>query len=355
MRKGTVVLLGVLLCLPLAAFSAMNTSAVYNYDDVVAEKNSHLNGGGGGGSLVGGDTIGDAVLIMGLPFYDTGNTCDFADDYDVACPYTGSTSPDVVYMYVPPDDIIVTISLCDSEYDTKVYVFDSSLVVVACNDDAGCGITGFQSRIDAVALTGGETYYIVVDGYGGDCGDYVIDVTEYEPCCEVTCPAEGVPEGEPNCYDDYVDAYNGGCNSVPPVFQVLEPSCEPITICGKSGTYVSDGMDTRDTDWYQLNVDEEMLITVCAYGEFQLQLITLDGTAGCDNIVQIDYALVGCCDTGCLTHLFLPGTYWIWVGPGVFSGYPCGVDYVLTIDGYRGTGMSPTTASRWGAIKSMFR
>lgn len=129
--------------------------------------------------LVGGDTIEDAVAITELPYNDTGNTCGFVNDYDEVCPYSGGTAPDVVYSYTPGADITVDIDLCNgSAYDTKLYVYENEHTPdnpYACNDDA---CPGYVSQIMGLALTGGNTYYIVVDGYGTDCGDYILDVTE---------------------------------------------------------------------------------------------------------------------------------------------------------------------------------
>jgi len=69
-----------------------------------------------------------------------------------------------------------------------------------------------------------------------------------DECCVVLCPQGGTPEGEPVCGQDYVDTYNGGCDSSPPVFQ-------PITagqmVCGESGLFEYQGQMARDTDWYE--------------------------------------------------------------------------------------------------------
>ncbi|MHC4609760.1 MAG: hypothetical protein ACYS7M_05380, partial [Planctomycetota bacterium] len=133
------------------------------------------------GPRVGGDTCGTATAIGALPFSDSGDTCAFTDDYDEVCPYTGSTSPDVVYSYSPAANETVSISLCTgSAYDTKLYVYEGSCpsAVVACNDDACPGfVSELSSSFNAdVSLTAGNTYYIVVDGYAGDCGLYTIDM-----------------------------------------------------------------------------------------------------------------------------------------------------------------------------------
>ena len=127
----------------------------------------------------GGETIETATAITALPFVDSGNTCAGANDYDAACPYPGSVSPDLVYACIPPVDMIVDIDLCESLYDTKVYVYASSPdSLVACNDDFwGCGHVDWESRIPELHLAGGVTYYVVVDGYGSACGDYALLVT----------------------------------------------------------------------------------------------------------------------------------------------------------------------------------
>ena len=44
----------------------------------------------------GGEDIASAFYVSSLPFNDTGTTTGYNDDYDEVCPYSGSTSPDVV-------------------------------------------------------------------------------------------------------------------------------------------------------------------------------------------------------------------------------------------------------------------
>ena len=141
----------------------------------------------------GGDTILDATVITGLPYSNAGNTCGYIDDYDEACPSPDSTSPDVVYTFVPGSDMVITVDLCDSGYDTKTYIYDAAMSLVGCNDDFYfdpiCG--EWTSKIESAALLAGGTYYIVIDGYGGECGDYMLNVTEFEECV-VDCPADAV-------------------------------------------------------------------------------------------------------------------------------------------------------------------
>jgi hypothetical protein len=137
-----------------------------------------------------GDTCENAFVIPGLPYSTTGNSCaPFNHDYDSVCPFTDSTARDVVYSYTPTQDEDITIDLCPSLYDTKTYVFmdDCNTPAIACNDDA-CGTSGWRSYIGCLPLVAGHTYYIVVDGYDTECGDYVLDVTV---CAGACCYADG--------------------------------------------------------------------------------------------------------------------------------------------------------------------
>jgi hypothetical protein len=120
--------------------------------------------------------------IGALPYTNTSNTCGQVNDTDEICPYGGSLSEDESYVYTPASTETVTISVCtnggDTFYDSKIYVYDSNFALVACNDDActAPNYSSFASRLDNVPLTGGETYCIVMDGYGSDCGAYTISV-----------------------------------------------------------------------------------------------------------------------------------------------------------------------------------
>ncbi len=111
-------------------------------------------------------------MIPSLPFSDSGTTEGYTDDYDAVCPYTGSTSPDVVHKYVATTTVAVDIDLCGSAYDTKLYVYDQYLDLVTCNDDfyfdATCSV--YVSKLKNVSLNAGITYYIIIDGWGGAFG-----------------------------------------------------------------------------------------------------------------------------------------------------------------------------------------
>jgi len=301
----------------------------------------------------GGETIENALIISSLPFSDTGNTCDNNDDYDEACPYPGSTSPDVVYAFTPTTDILVDIDLCESQYDTKVYVYcESPGSLTACNDDACTNEwTQYASRLDAVPLFVGFTYYIVVDGYGGDCGYYLLDVMETNMCV-VECPPEGYPEGEPPLEDFYEDNYNGGCGSQPPVFQHLfssEGDC--ATLCGRSGWYWNYG-DFRDTDWFEI-VSTGFEVSYTAVAEYPMLMLVL--LADCDDI-EILYSIeIAACVVGTITFPTSPyEVYWLWIGPQAFSGPVQEFDYVIEVCGITDWPI-PVEPASWGTVKNLYR
>jgi hypothetical protein len=336
-----------MIALALPAFGVPTTTNVFDLSGTIAEKNANL-----GANVpqneptVGGETIGTAVAIGALPFNDIGNTCGHVNDYDEACPYTGSTSPDVVYSYSPGAAGSIDITLCTSLYDTKVYVYANAVgVLVACNDDA-CGSTTFMSQLGNVAVTAGNTYYIVIDGYGGDCGDYTLNVQTHQSCGD--CPAGGQLENEPVCGTNYVDATNGGCNSTPNVFSPV--NCQ--TICGEAGTYLFNGAQYRDTDWYRVTVTGPATYTGIGDG-FTLRLFVL--TAVCPTTSLATVATPSCVLAPPLA-IPGPGTFYLFAGTDVFTGVPCGSKYVLTITG----GDVPpcitaTENTSWGKVKGLFQ
>ena len=150
------------------------------------------------GILQGGDTFATATTIPSIPFFDAGTTCGFADNYYPACAFAGnSAAADVVYKFTPQTDMCVTISGCGSFYDTIFHVYDGDPSnMIACNDDDPVGDCGLDSFIEEVNLSAGRTYYIVIDGYAQNCGDYYLDIYACPPPCVVECPPNSTPEGE---------------------------------------------------------------------------------------------------------------------------------------------------------------
>jgi hypothetical protein len=293
----------------------------------------------------GGDDISSATPIGSLPFRDTGTTTGYNDDYDESCPWE-SLSPDVVYSYQAEADMIVCIDLCNgSEYDTKLFVYENDYTPgepYACTDD---DCPGFLSRLDDLFLAAGNTYYIVIDGYGGCHGNYVLDVFETLDC--VICPYGSTPEGEPDCYDDYEDHFNGGCGSDPFVFGHI--SCGE-TVCGTSGTFMYGGSPMRDTDWYDFHMPVNGTVSITAKAEFFLEVVILEPGPETPclgyEILYFDYVPI--CEEYSFEISLTAGDYWIWVAPEDFEGAACGSEYYLTVT-CEGQNEVPTL-TEWGMI-----
>ncbi len=329
---------------------------------VMPEKNTVVNAVNIPDGRVGGEDIATATPIAALPFMDAGNTCVFVDDYDETCPYTGSTSPDCVYAFTPGADVLVDVFLCMSSYDTKVFVYENvytPTLPYACVDDAAdCALFNtymYQSWIAGVQFYAGNTYYIVIDGYGGDCGDYILDVYAVEECI-VECPTGALLEGEVDCYTDYDDQFNGGCNADPinPPYSVVDCSNETIVICGTTGVYSYLGSTYRDTDWYLLTLDVPATVTIGAESEAGLLLGFVDLSLGCASASFLSSVTAPKCTYTALSYALPAGDSVVFVSTDAWDlGYTCGSNYYLTIDGYECT--NPVEETNWGAIKALYR
>ena len=342
----------------IALFALSSLALAVSPSNVMPVKESQITDPGKPDGREGGETIETAWMIYSLPFNDTGNTCDNIDDYDEVCSYTGSTSPDVVYAYEPPYDMFVSISLCNSFYDTKVYVYEDVWTPgfpFACNDDNYNCVNppvSYTSWIESVEIFAGHTYFIVVDGYGGYCGDYVLEMDEIQPC-DIICV--GVPEGEPTCYDGYDDLYNGGCNSDPNIFSI-QPVGD-MTVCGESGVYMFGTVTYRDTDWYQIFPCGGLPITITVEAEFGVLFGFVGGIEDCVAPAFISSMTALACTPTSLTEYLPYGPVAIFVAPSAWDlSWVCGLEYSLTIEGYtEHCDPTPVEDATWSTIKAMYR
>jgi hypothetical protein len=313
----------------------------------------------------GGDLIATAVPIPGLPFNSTGATLGYTDNYDEVCDYSGSTSPDVVYSFVPSYNMAIEVDLCGSDYDTKTYIYDAGLSLIACNDDyyftADCG--NYVSKIESAFLAAGETYFIVIDGYGGAAGNYVLAVSEYE-VCTVTCELDAVPEGEPTMGYEYADAHNGGCNSPEfgSPFQVIdwtndEDGVPPYDgyawLCGVSGWYSTAVGDSRDTDWFSVTALNTGVMECTVESEQPCYLFKLSptdcGTAAVE--IQVDPV---CGGPATLSFPVVAGeVVWLWVGPTTYTGPVPEFNYFMTVSNNTFNTV-PNEDMSWSNVKTMF-
>jgi len=292
----------------------------------------------------GGDTLADAILVD-VPGSASGTTVGYADDYDEECPYTQSTSPDVVYKLAPLVNTAVDIDMLGSTYDTKIYLYREDFTLVACNDDF---YPDYVSKLENVLLEGDVKYFLVIDGYGGGAGDYVLNIVGYEPCV-VDCYGGAELEGEPPLVDGYVDLYNGGCNTdgSTPIGTIWSG-----VFCGVSGWYLAaDGGQSRDTDWFELYIPDSGHLEIIGDAEFACFMFEL-GPQDCESVAVIQQATIGPCQEASMTINGPPwDTVWFWVGPTIFDGIG-EFDYVLFTNIYEPNVRTETQT--WSAVKGMF-
>ena len=274
-------------------------------------------------------------------------------------------APDVVYSFHPDQDVVINVDLCGSAYDTKVYVVDSAFTIYACNDDFYfddiCG--EYVSYLEGVSLMAGVTYYIVVDGYSSANGQYILDITEFEPCF-VTCPADAVDEGEPPLHDGYIDNYNRGCGSPSgDFFQEInwinvDPS-SPLDghawMCGKSGWFLtSDGSATRDTDWFRVYALQTGVMEFTVESEHAMYMFKLAPL----DCAEVGVELSATADCEAPATLVFPVTegeeIWLWLGPTNFEGPTTEFPYFMTVSN-NSFEVVPTERASWGGVKALYR
>ena len=177
---------------------------------------------------VSNDTCASATDIGpgSLPAIVTGNTVSASDDYALpidSCEDQpgwsfGDGAADVVYQFTPTATGPYTIALDGSESATD---FDASLYVVTnCTDlvnscvasDEIASVGGEQIQ---PSLTAGMTYFIIVDGYGTNQGNFTLSLSQCVPDCgsgadTKTCGGDGCGGSCGQCTGDNY-CFQGQC------------------------------------------------------------------------------------------------------------------------------------------------
>ncbi len=291
----------------------------------------------------GGDTIFSAVTIS-IPQSFGGTTAGYVDDYDEACPYYGSTSPDVVYTFTPTHSTALVVDLGGSTYDTKIYIYDQGLNLIACNDDF---YSDYTSRLDNVPVLSGVQYFLVIDGYGGDYGSYTGFI--YENFGWLECPAGAELENEPPLVDGYLDAWNGGCSS-PEFGYPFQPLTQPV-FCGQTGYYQSaSGGAFRDTDWFTIAIPADGVLEITGDAFEPTYMFEL-GPRDCDAVGVLQSVAIGPFQEASLSITGQPGDeVWFWVGPQHFwDGDTYEYLYVLWLNL-----TVPVKTRSWTGVKCLF-
>src|SRR5207247_3357139 len=93
------------------------------------------------------------------------------------------TSPELVFQWTSSVSGTATIETCgaSTNFDTVLYLRSGACTSgseAGCNDDACTNSTGlFRASRLTPTVTAGQTYFIIVDGYGGAHGTFSLTVT----------------------------------------------------------------------------------------------------------------------------------------------------------------------------------
>jgi len=222
--------------------------------------------------------------------------------------FAGNPAPDNVYVFESDQSQTLTLSLCNggSTWDTYLRLYNDCPNVgteLASNDDS-CGL---QSELEYTVGVG--TYYILVEGFSSNAGPYVLDVS-CGTCTPITCT--GTPEVEPNGGPDEAAFGSIDCGE---------------TVCGTTFTV---GDTLRDTDWFELLLLDDAIVTVdLDVEQFNGLLFFIDGDA---ETILYSADLNGFCEDETLTTECLPaGSYYVWVGHNGFTGVDTPTNYGVSV------------------------
>ena len=262
-------------------------------------------GGGGDGSTCDNPTVvtvGDNAFANGFTgiIFDMSGICDPGTFGDDAIYNTN------FYSFTPAETGTYSISTCGTaNFDTKIAVAlacgDPFAGVLACNDD-GTVCAGFTSRIDAVDLEGGVTYFVALGGYaaGTIAGNGTLTIAT----------SDGPPEPPAN------------------------DECANAIAVGLGDTAFSNLLATGLTAASCVSIDNEIWYTYTAVGDQDIT-ISLCG-ASYDTAIAVfegscSGTQVACNDDFCglQSQVTFPGT--------------CGTTYVIAVGAFSPTGFGSGT------------
>jgi hypothetical protein len=180
------------------------------------------------------------------------------------------------------------------------------------------------------------------------------------------CPPDAVAEGEPPPRDGYWDEFNGGCNSVAfgTPFQAIDwtndNNDDPLDdgeawLCGRTGLYVdSDGLESRDTDWYRVIARQDGVMNFTAESEQPCSMFKLAPL----NCRDVAVELSAVCWNSHPQTLSFPVTegeeIWLWVGPYDWTSPVSEFTYFMTVTNNTFDTV-PSEGMSWGGLKVLYR
>ncbi|MCA9709360.1 MAG: hypothetical protein KDK70_26195 [Myxococcales bacterium] len=197
-------------------------------------------------------TCEDENVGMSLGAVSMGDTTGADDDFTPSC--GGTDGPDHVVLFTAPAAGIFIFDTFGSVYDTKLALFADCdpLSEIVCNDDTG----GLQSEVQ-LDMMAGQTVYVVIDGFDGSTGQYVLNITAGPVCgdgavtgteaCDgadvggATCASAGLTGAGPiTCAPDCTALDAANCNAPAGYGNCLDfpeaQVCTAMELCASDGT-----------------------------------------------------------------------------------------------------------------------
>jgi hypothetical protein len=246
------------------------------------------------------------------------------------------------FEFTPDDNASITVSSClaGQSVNTELYVYedcDGTLLAYNYNLQDDCPYNGQSSGVTFYGIKN-HSYKIYWSLSDNDSDPFYFNI-ETNPLCSIECPEGAIISDEPCPTNGYIDTYNGGCFSNPPVFESIQ--CGD-TICATASTFYVNSLGLRDFDCYELTVDVPKTITVTCVSEFPSLFGLIQqyspGVPGCSNLTNnISPFAYGepCTPQSIILDLPQAGTYYFWVSPKDAIGFPCNElemnDYYFTI------------------------
>jgi hypothetical protein len=140
------------------------------------------------------------------------------------------------------------------------------------------------------------------------CADEAARFCAADGCSLPACPPIAMVEPEStDCYD----RANDGCNLAVPAFTSI--ACGDV-ICGSTWT-----VGSRDTDWYEITLDEPAELAWTVNSEFPSEIFIVSGACD-DRFTVVASAFGGGCQLASARVAAEAGTYYLYVAPGIETG-----------------------------------
>lgn len=139
------------------------------------------------------DDFAETQVLTGLPPSATGSNVDATLEEGEPDHADAGGEHSVWYRWTAPENLPLTLSLCESDFDTVLAVYEGdalgALTEVASSDDSGLCFPQSSLELSAEA---GTTYQIAVDGAFGDQGNFVLEFVDRRPANDEFAHATGL-------------------------------------------------------------------------------------------------------------------------------------------------------------------